>query len=79
MPVLLYRGYGMHTVLLSFPGVDNEKQMLCYLSDIQLGLPYDVFAPYFYQKLLHLKSAWYFTRSCYRVGDPKSSLSRTFS
>ena len=56
-------------VLLSFPDMVYEEQMLQYLQDIQLGLCNDVHASVFCQKKLYVESAGIVGRTAVPLGN----------
>ena len=57
MILVFYLRYRLHLVLLSFPNLVHEEQMLQFLQDIQLGLCHDVYAAVLREKKLYMESA----------------------
>ena len=69
--------YCLHPVLLSFPDMVHEEQMLQFLQDIQLGLCHDVYAAVLHKKKLHMESAGAVSRFAYPLGSDVLPASRT--
>ena len=70
--------YRLHPVLLPFPNMVYEEQMLQFLQDIQLGLRHDVYAAVFREKKLHMESAGTVCRLADPLGSDVLPASRTF-
>ena len=67
----------MHFVLLSFSKLDAEKQMLCRMQNIQLGLCYDVYALSVLKVIFHVVLARYVYHSARALGTYLQALSKT--